>query len=356
VKFEKDKSDKNDDDTTAGIPNDVLNEINKITEGNDDAGDDDKVDDDKVDDDKVDDDKVDDDKVDDDKVDDDKVDDDKVDDDKVDDDTGDDDDVDDDVVDNSPIALLGYDEKRIKELNAIDPELVEDIRSLVADGSLGQDDDDDDDDSLEGDDSKHIDHTVKVDDGDVITDEQMKTLEKENPAMAAIVKGLSTKVGQLSNALSTVSEAEIEREAKAAQRENFNNFRSTNKRLDELEKDFPIFGTYKDLPKMENGVPNPRNRCVKERSKLWDMAYALDQTGKFETFEDSLDSAIVLYAGKNGKKKAMREVVGDLNSRKKKFTHRPNRNKTKVKGPEPGSEEFKKKIVRDALEGTGVTA
>ena len=35
MKFEKDKTDKTDDDTTAGIPNDVLNKINKITEGAD---------------------------------------------------------------------------------------------------------------------------------------------------------------------------------------------------------------------------------------------------------------------------------------------------------------------------------
>ena len=353
MKFEKDKNDKTDDDTTAGIPNDVLNTINKITEDEDykPEADDDVSEEDKAaakateaeaaaakaaDDDVVDDDVVDDDVVD-------------EDDDVVD----EDDDIEEDI-DNSPIPVLGYDEEKIKELNAIDPELVKDIRALAEEGSLGEDDDGDD--LSEDDDSKHIDSTVKVDNGDVITEEQMATLEKENPAMAAIVKGLSTKVGQLSSALSSVSEAETEREAKAAQRENFKNFRSTNKRLDELEKDFPAFGTYKDLPKMENGVPNPRNRCVKERSKLWDMAYALDQTGKFETFEDSLDSAVVLYAGKNGKKKAMREVVGDLNSRKKKFTHRPNRNKTKVKGPKPGSDDFKKKIVRDALEGTGVTA
>lgn len=344
----KEDDDKGDDDTTAGISNDILNTIKSITEGtdDDDAGDD-AGDDDKK---KIDDTGGDDDAGDDEAGDDDAGDEEAGDDEAGDDDAGDDDagEEDDDVLDNSPIAVLGYDEKKIRELNAIDPELVKDIRALAEEGELG-DEEEDDDDLSEGDDSTHIDTTVKVDKGDVITEEQMKVLEKENPAMAAIVKGLSTQVGQLSDALGSVTEAEGKRKAQAVQKENFSNFRKTNKRLDELEKTYPIFGTYKNLPKDENGKPNPRNRSVKARSKMWDMAYAFHGTGKFETFEDALDSAVVLYAGKNGKKTAMREVVKDLNAAKKKFTNRPNRNKTKAKGLKPGSDEYKAKIVHDAM-------
>ena len=331
---DKEKKDSTDDGMTDGVPTEVSDAIDKALESNEDND----VDDDVVDktDDKVDD---------------------KVDD-NVEDETNDstDDSTDDDSTDGGDkdadeakgIDVLGYDAERIQKLNDIDPNIVEDIKALLERDVVKK--------SSEDDTNLVPKTTEKVEAKGTITEEQLAELEKENPAMAAIVKNLSTTVGELSTALNSVTEDEAERAQEAQDKEHYNNFRSMNKKLDGLSKDFPILGMYDKLPVNADGVPDDRNRSVKTRADIWGKANALYNTGMFGSFDESFENAIVLYQGKNGKNLAMREVVKDLNSRSKQMTSRPSKNKTKVKQPKPGSDAAKEKIVDDALKASGATA
>ena len=254
-----------------------------------------------------------------------------------------------DVDENTGIAILGYDAEIVQKLNDLDPNIVKDIEALMERGSVEKSSADDDTPVPE----KKIE---KVKTTGQITDEQLEALEKENPAMAAIVKSLNSQVGELSEALSSVAEDEKVRVESAENQEHYDNFCKTNRKLDELEKDFPIFGIFDKLPMNTDGVPDDRHRSVRERAIVWGKANALHSTGAFGSFEDSLESAITLYRGEKGENLAMRKVAKELRGRSKQITSRPNKTKTKPITPKPGTDAHKKKVVRDALDAVGFTA
>ncbi len=254
---------------------------------------------------------------------------------------------DDDVVEDTGIVALGYDAETVQKLNDLDPNIVKDIKALLERGTETK--------SSEDDETLETENKIeKVETTGQITDEQLAALEKENPAMAAIVKSLNSKVGELSTALSSVTEDEKVRTEKAEKQEHYSNFCDTNKVLDELEKDFPIFGNYDKLPKNADGVPDDRHRSVRERAEVWGKAVALHKTGVFGSFKESLEGAITLYRGENGENLAMRKVAKELRGRSKQITSRPNRTKTQPKTPKPGTDAHMEKIVGDALAKAGV--
>ncbi len=265
-------------------------------------------------------------------------------DDSTDDDTGD---TGDDADEDEGIVALGWNAETVQKLNELDPDLVKDVKALLEREITEKPSEDGD---LETPEKK----IEKVETEGQITDEQMEALEKENPAMAAIVKSLNSQVGKLSTALNSVTEDEKERAEKAEKEEHYSNFCDMNKVLDGLEKDFPIFGTYDKLPTNVDGVPDDRHRSVRERAQLWGKANALYSTGAFGSFKESLESAITLYRGENGENLAMRKVATELRSRSKQITTRPNRTKTKTKTPKEGTDAFMEKVVGDALAEAGV--
>ena len=257
-------------------------------------------------------------------------------------DTGDDADKD------TGIVALGWDAETVQKLNELDPDLVKDVKALLEREITEKPSEDGD---LETPEKK----IVKVETEGQITDEQLEALEKENPAMAAIVKSLNNQVGNLSTALTSVTEDEQNRAEEAEKKENYSNFCETNKVLDGMEKDFPVFGNYDKLPKNADGVPDDRHRSVRERAELWGKANALHSTGVFGSFKDSLDAAITLYQGKNGENLAMRKVAKELRGRSKQITSRPSKTKTNLKTPKQGTDAFMEKVVGDALTEAGVT-
>ncbi len=246
------------------------------------------------------------------------------------------------------IVALGYDAETVQKLNDLDPNIVKDIKALLERGISEKSSEDDDPETPE----KEIE---KVEIKGQVTDEQLETLEKENPTLAAIVKSLNSQVGELSTALNSVTEDEKVRAEKAEKEEYYGNFCETNKVLDELEKDFPIFGNYDKLPKNADGVPDDRHRSVRERAEMWGKANALYSTGVFGSFEESLENVITLYRGENGENLAMRKVAKELKSRSKQITTRPNRTKTTTKIPKEGTDAYMKKVVRDAFKEAGVS-
>lgn len=318
-----------DNGMTDGVPSAVSDLIDKINEDNKDEVEYEEVDDGTTEEDKNTDDTTTKDSTDD----------------STDNDTGD---TGDDAVEDTGIVALGWDADTVQKLNELDPNLVKDVEALLKRGSVEKSSADDDTQTSE----KKI-KTVEI--KGQITDEQLEALEKENPAMAAIVKSLSSQVGELSESLNSVAEDEKMRTEEAEKKAHYSNFRTTNRKLDELEKDFPIFGTFDKLPMDANGVPDDRHRSVRERALVWGKAQALHSTGAFGSFEESLESAITLYRGEKGENLAMRKVAKDLNSRSKQMTTRPNRTKTKLKTPKKGTDAFMEKVVDDAMKAAGVT-
>ncbi len=271
-------------------------------------------------------------------------------------DTSDDDideDVDDDADDDTEeddkvegIEVLGYSAEMVQKLNDVDPNIVKDIRALL--------ETEDGKDSSEEESVKVAKKTEKVETEGLISDEAMTELEKENPTVAAAMKGLSTTVEKLTTTLNTVTEADEKRAEQAVNREAYDNFCDTNKRLDKMAKDHPILGQYDKLPLNGDGVPDERNRSVQARARVYGQARALQATGEFGSFSESLDTAISLFEGNNSEQKATRKVAGELRDRSKQITTRPNRNKHKQKQPKPGTDAHMEKIVGDAMTAAGV--
>ncbi len=323
----------NDDDLTNGIPTDLSKTLDKILEDKSDPEDNANDVDNKNDDTN-------------DNTDDNSTDNNDTDDNNTDDDSTDGGDKDADDV--TGIDVLGYDAEMVQKLNDIDPDIVKDIRALLEREDVNK---------PSADDSPSVPEKIeKVEIEGGITEEQLAALEKENPAMAAIVKNLNTTVEKLSTTLNSVTEDEAKRTEEVEKKEHYRNFCATNKKLDGISKDFPILGTYDKLPVNADGVPDDRNRSVVVRAKIWGEANALHNTGMFGSFEESLEKAVVLYQGKNSENLAMRKVAKELRDQERKMTSRPSKNKTKQKEAKPGSDEFKKKVVSDALQKSGATA
>jgi hypothetical protein len=261
-------------------------------------------------------------------------------------DTDTDDDPEEDEV--KGIAVLDWDAETVQKLNEINPDLVKDVQALLDAGDVKN--------SSEEDDEPAPKKTDKVETDGLLTDDQLAELEKENPKMAAIVKGLSTTVGKLTESLNTVAEADEARAQKAEYKEAYDNFRDTNKRLDKLADEHPVLGQYDKLPLNGDGVPDERNKSVKARARVYGQARALQATGEFGSFSESLETAISLFEGKNAEHKAERKIAGELRDRSKQITTRPNRNKHKQKQPKPGTDAAMEKVIDDAFKKAGVEA
>lgn len=271
--------------------------------------------------------------------------------DNTDDEVGDDDSVateEDEVVDEDDLDLLGYDADTIKAIREINPDILKDIKGLIS--ATDHDDNSSEEEVVE---EAKLDSTEQVTQSG-LTEEQLAVLDKENPQMAAVIRTLNSQVGQLTNSLNTVAEADKVRSIEAAQRIHISNFHSANKKMDDLSEDFPILGTYEKLPQRDD-KPDMRNPAVRQRAEIWDYATKLETGGVCATFEEALDNSIALYKAKNAENLAMRKVSKDLRGRSKKFTNRPTSKKTRKKEPTPGTDAHKISVVRDALKGAGVT-
>jgi len=279
-----------------------------------------------------------------------------TDDETVDDNTTTDDDIDGDVEDSvetddteesddADFNVLGYDAETIEKLREINPDILKDIKGLISASEIEED-------ASEEVVEDEVAPTEKVT-ASGLTEEQIDAIAKENPQMAAVIKTLNAQVGQLSNSLNTVAEQEETRNQEARQRQHVSNFRSANKKLDEISEDFPILGEYSKLPQRDN-KPDMRNPAVKQRAGIWDYATKLFDGGVVDSFDEAMDESIARYKTKNADNLAMRKVSKELRGRAKKITNRPTSKKTKKKQHAPGSEAHKISVVRDAYKAAGV--
>jgi hypothetical protein len=248
--------------------------------------------------------------------------------------------------DDYDFSVLGWDEDTIDKIKEINPSLLEDLRGLIEKPREEEvDEDAEASDQLKGD--ADLDK-VSLD------DETLKSLREKDPAVAGVLESLMSQVNSMSDTLVSVRAEEQKRQTEARNKEAVSNFRLINSRMDELAEDFPLLGSYDKLPKNSDGIPDERNRSVKERAKMWEKANALYSTGAYLTFKDAVDDSLLLYEGKNAKGRATREVIKDLNQRKQKFTARPTNKATKKKKATPGSEAHKINVITEAYRSAGV--
>ncbi len=253
----------------------------------------------------------------------------------------------DEPTDESGLEVIGWDAETIEKIKEINPDLLDDIKGLMEKTTI--EDPSEDDEVVE-----EPEPLGKVDIGDGLTEEQLTTLKEKDPAMAAIIAGLNTQVGQLSESLNSVAEAEAERTKQAENRVRIINFKSANSKMDELETDYPVMGAYDKLPSSTDGTLDARNRSVKERTKLWQRANALHDAGVTASFDEAIDEAITWYRGKNAENLATRKIAKELKGRAKQITARPTQNKTKKKQYAPGSEAHKLSVMDGAFKNAGL--
>ncbi|KKL67710.1 hypothetical protein LCGC14_2132260 [marine sediment metagenome] len=263
------------------------------------------------------------------------------------DDTGDSDvNIDDSVAtDDSEFNVLGWDKETLEKLREINPKLLDDVKVLIDKSEKIEPDSEDED----TDDTKVS--SVKDTEFDL---SKLDELRKTDSNAADLLETMITQVKTLTTSLNTVTAEEQERKEKVEQETLVRNFRHANSQMDELSKDFPILGLEKDLPKTSDGAFDSRSGAVRERSVVWNNAVGMYNAGLGDTFEDALADAVTLYKGKNGENLSMRQVVKDLNKRKKSFTARPTHKQTQKKGPAKGTDEFKISIVSEALKAAGI--
>jgi hypothetical protein len=247
--------------------------------------------------------------------------------------------------DDYDFSVLGWDEDTIEKIKEINPALLEDLRGLIDAPRKEVDEDAEASDQVTGD---------ITSDKVTVDEETLKTLREKDPAMAGVLESLMTQVNSMSDTIVSVRAEEQRRQKESFEREAVSNFRLINSRMDELAEDFPLLGSYDKLPKNADGIPDERNRSVKERAKLWEKANALYGTGAYLTFKDAVDDSLLLYEGKHAKDRATREVIKDLNQRKKQFTARPTNKATKKKKTTPGSEAHKIDVITEAYKAAGV--
>ncbi len=247
--------------------------------------------------------------------------------------------------DDSKYIPLGWDKETLDKIREINPKLLDDVKVLIDKSEKIESDSADDD----TDDTKVS--SVKDTEFDL---SKLDELRKTDSNAADLLETMISQVKTLTTSLNTVTAEEQERKEKAENEALVKNFRHANSQMDELSKDFPVFGLEKDLPKLSDGAFDSRNGAVRERAVVWNNAVGMYNAGLGETFEDALADALTLYKGKNGENLSMRKVVKDLNKRKKSFTARPTHKQTKKKELAEGTDEYKISIVKEAMKAAGI--
>ena len=117
--------------------------------------------------------------------------------------------------------------------------------------------------------------------------------------------------------------------------------------LDVLSKDYPVFGTFKTLPRFPNGVIIPNSPANLARNEVWELARSLNTAER--DFESSLQIAINSYKGQHLEKDAQRNVIKGLKRNEKRLTPKHTSHDKHVNKPTSGAD-----VVRQAGKKQGL--
>jgi len=164
----------------------------------------------------------------------------------------------------------------------------------------------------------------------VLTDEQKVSLrEKMGDEVADILIKQQEDLRSVSEELADVRKFRASSEEDAARAVSMRKLETANEIFDRAFDTFPEIGKTDELPRTPDGSIRTMSNECKVRSEIYSVAEMFFQTNG-GSFESAMDEALSWYGGRDGKKSVVRTVVKDLNRRKRKFSPKPTKKKTKL--------------------------
>ena len=141
----------------------------------------------------------------------------------------------------------------------------------------------------------------------------------------------------LKERLDKVEKGQLQNSEKEVQNQFISRATAANKRMDELSKEFEIFGTYKTLPRFpHNQTIIPSSPQAKARNEVWGLAEDLHIKAGMD-FNTALDISLDAFKGKHLGADVKRNLVKDLKRNEKQLSAKRSSHeavKTDLSGPE----------------------
>ena len=138
-----------------------------------------------------------------------------------------------------------------------------------------------------------------------------KSAEDENADLKEVVRKLQEKVDKL-------EESDKKNIDKESQEVMVQQATKATKAMDDLSKEYEVFGTYEKLPRFPDGKIIPNSPANIARNEVWSLTVALANSGT--DFDSALQTAIHAYKGQHLEKVAERNVIKSLKRNEKKLT------------------------------------
>ena len=141
----------------------------------------------------------------------------------------------------------------------------------------------------------------------------------------------------LKERLDKVEKGQLQNSEQEVQNQFISRATAANKRMDELSKEFEIFGTYKTLPRFpHNQAIIPSSPQAKARNEVWGLAEDLHMKAGMD-FDMALNISLDAFKGKHLSADVKRNLVKDLKRNEKQLSAKRSSHeavKTDLSGPE----------------------
>lgn len=171
--------------------------------------------------------------------------------------------------------------------------------------------------------------------GDTNNQQQLKKADGDTGSTEPDEK--DAKIEELTKRIVSVEESQRKNNERNADDEFLRKASRATQVMDELSKDFEIFGTFETLPRFpHNGQIIPNSPEAKARNEVWVLAYDLSEKAGVE-FEEALTISLNAFKGKHLEKDVQRKVVKDLKKSEKRLSPKHSSheaNKSGLSGPD----------------------
>ena len=166
-------------------------------------------------------------------------------------------------------------------------------------------------------------------------DTQKNTGDKDGDKVKDDAKDEEIKL--LKERLDKVEKGQLQNSEQEVQNQFISRATAANKRMDELSKEFEIFGTYKTLPRFpHNQAIIPTSPQAKARNEVWGLAEDLHMKAGMD-FDIALNISLDAFKGKHLTADVKRNLVKDLKRNEKQLSAKRSSHeavKTDLSGPE----------------------
>jgi len=158
--------------------------------------------------------------------------------------------------------------------------------------------------------------------------------EKHGEVIDSLVLPLANQLNAAIESINSIKTQQQEAVVAQQQEMEIQQYLWATKEMDKLSEKFPSLGKTDELPVLPDGTPNmadPRNQA---RANIYERA------------------VVAWYKGQKAEVEVKRQVVKELNGRKKRFTGRPTKKKTKDR--KLSGDALKEKVISDAFKNAGI--